>query len=261
MRAATWTACALAGLAMNAHAGTVYETTTRQLAGGKEELTKLQVQGGKLRVEHNEGGRDGVMIYKDDAVHVLNPKDKSYVLIDRTTIKQFADQVNPALKQMEEQLQNMSPEQRAMVEKMMGANLPKDQEAPTEIVKTARKEKIAGLNCTYSEVRQGGALEQELCLVPPGALTGGQEMFDVAKRMSALMEEMLSSLQSPILRKSLGQQVEPYAKLDGFPVFSRIYQDGKPTMETTLKSMRAETIAAAQFDIPADYKRKEMMPK
>lgn len=261
MRAATWTACAVACWGLNAQAGTVYETTTRQLAGGKEELTKLQVQGGKLRVEHNEAGNDGVMIYKDDAVHVLNPPEKNYVLINRATIKQFADQVNPALKQMEEQLKNMSPEQRAMVEKMMGAQLPQAQEPPTEVVKTARKDKIAGLSCTYSEVRRGGALEQELCLAPPATLTGGQEMFEVAKKMSALMEEMLASLQSPLLRKSLGEQVEPYAKLDGFPVFSRIYQDGKPTMETTLKSMRAENIAATQFDVPADYKRKEMIPQ
>ena len=80
------------------------------------------------------------------------------VVIDRATIKQLADKVNPALRQMEAQLKNMTPEQRAMVEKMMGASLPQDQEAPTEIIKTARKDKIAGLNCTYSEVRQGGAL-------------------------------------------------------------------------------------------------------
>lgn len=261
MRTVTWTLCTVACLAASAHAGTIYETTTRELAAGKDSTTKLQVQGGQLRVERNEPGSDGVMIYKDDAVHVLNAKEKSYVLIDRASIKQFADQVNPALKQVEEQLKNMSPEQRATVEKMMGGRLPQGQPTPTEVVKTTRKDKIAGLSCTYSEVRRNGAVEQELCLAPPASLTGGQEMFDVAKKMSALMEEMLSSLQSPILRQSLGEQVQPYAKLDGFPVFSRIYQDGKPSTETTLKTMRAESIPASQFDIPAGYKRKDIMPK
>jgi hypothetical protein len=248
-------------LGLSAQAGTIYETTTRHLGGGQEELTKLLVQDGKLRVEHSGTGSENVMIYKDDALHVLNPKDKSFVRMDRASIKQFADQVNPALKQMEEQLKNMTPEQRAMVEKMMGTQLPQGQAPATEVIKTSRKDKIAGLSCTYSEVRRAGVLEQELCLAPPSSLVGGQEMFDVAKKMSALMEEMLASLQSPMLRKSLGEQVEPYAKLDGFPVFSRFYQGGKPASETTLKSMRSENIAASQFDVPADYKRKEMIPK
>lgn len=261
MRIAIGTLCTLACVALNAHAGTVYETTTRELAGGKDSSTKLLVQSGKLRVERTEQGNDGVMIYKDEAVHVLNPKEKNYVLIDRAAIKQFADKVNPALKQMEEQLKNMSPEQRAMVEKMMGSRLPQQEAAPAEVVKTARKDKIAGIACTYSEVRRNGAIEQELCLAPPSSLTGGQEMFDVARKMSALMEEMLSSLQSPTLRQSLGEQVQPYAKLDGFPVFSRVYEGGKPSLETTLTSMRSETIAAGQFDIPAGYTRKDMMPK
>lgn len=261
MRTATWTICVLSCMAANTHAGTIYETTTKELTGGKESSTRLQVQDGQLRVDRKDPDGDGVMIYKNDAVHVLNPQEKSYVLIDRAAIKRFADQVNPALKQVEEQLKNMSPEQRAMVEKMMGSRLPQERGATAEVVKTGRKDKIAGLACTYSEVRRGSALEQELCLAPPSSLTGGQEMFDVARKMSALMEDMLSSLQSPTLRQTLGAQVEPYAKLDGFPVFSRIYEDGKPSLETTLQSMRAASIAASQFDIPAGYKRKDMMPK
>jgi hypothetical protein len=263
MRMSLFGASALICIAVTAQAGAVFETGTRDLnVAGKESTTLMRVQDGKLRVEHKDEGTTNVMIFKDDAVHVLDPKDKSYMVIDRATIKQVADQINPALKQMEAQLKNMSPEQRAMVEKMMGNQMPKGQAAtPAEVVKTARKDKIGGYNCSYVEVRRGSGVEQELCLTPPATLTGGQEMFDVAKKMSGLMEEMMSAFDSPMLRQNMNQQIDPYSKLDGFPVFSRYYQDGKPSMETTLKSMRSESIAANQFDIPAGYKRKDMMPK
>jgi Domain of unknown function (DUF4412) len=263
MRMAILSACALSCIVTGAHAGAVYETSSRELgANGKTFTTFMQVQDGKLRLEHKDQGNTTVMIFKDDAVHTLDAKDKSYMVIDRATIKQLADQINPALKQMEAQLKNMPPEQRAMVEKMMGNQMPKGESVPTaEVVKTTRKDKIGGLNCSFVEVRRSGAVEQELCLAPPSSLTGGQEMFEVAKRMSALMEEMLSAFDSPMLRQNLNQQIDPYAKLDGFPVFSRYYQDGKPSMETELKTMRSEKVAAAQFDIPAGYKRKDIMPK
>lgn len=253
--------CCLAG-GLQAHAGAVYESITRDLAKGQQYATVMQVQDGKLRVEHRDQGDNTTIIFKDDAVHVLNAKDKSYMVIDRPTIKQIAEQVNPALKQLEQQLQNMPPEQRAMVEKMMGKQLPQQgQSAPAEVVKTGRQDVIAGRACTYSEVRRGGVVEQELCLASPSALTGGQEMFDVVRKMSALMEEMMASIDSPMLRQTLNQQVEPYTKLDGFPVFSRYYEGGKPVMETTLTAMRAQNVPAAQFEIPAGYKRKDIMLK
>lgn len=263
MRKTIWIGPLLSAVCVSAQAGAVYETTNKDLGNnGKETVTVLRVQDGKLRVENNDPQNQSVMIFKDDAMHAVDIRDKSYTVIDRAAVKQIADQINPALKQMEEQLKNMPPEQRAMVEKMMGKNMPNTQQgAPAEIVKTGKKGNFAGQACTYVEIKRAGALEQELCLAPPASLTGGQEMFAVAKRMSELMQEMLSSINAPWLRQTINNQMESYSKLDGYPVFGRYYVNGKPAIETTLKSMRAENVPAAQFEVPAGFKRRDMMPQ
>ena len=74
-------------------------------------------QGGAMRVESNSG--DSVMIFNKDVIYLINPREKSYAIMDRETMKRMADQINPALKQMREQLAKMPPEQREQMEKMM----------------------------------------------------------------------------------------------------------------------------------------------
>jgi hypothetical protein len=262
MRHLLFSACVLGCITLPASAGVVYETINKDLSsGGHETVSVMRVQEGKMRMENNHPEHRSVMIFKNDAMHALDVGDKSYTVIDRAAIKQMADQINPALKQMEEQLKNMPPEQRAMVEKMMKQNMPGAGEtsAPAEIVKTGRKGSFAGQSCTYVEMRRGGAVEQELCVAPPSALTGGQEMFAVTRQMGKLVEDMLSAIDSPWIRQAVNNQMEVYARLDGFPVFGRYFVNGKPAMETTLKSMRTENMPAAQFEIPADYKRRDLM--
>ena len=239
------------------HAGTVMETVSRNVddPGAKGTTIVTQADSGRLRVTQPGGAS---VIFKDDVIYNVNPQDKTYMELDRATMKRMADQINPALKQMQEQLAKMPPEQRAQVEKMMGgrmAGLMND--APPEIRKTDRAGKAAGHACTFVEVRQGDVLTDEFCIVPASSLKGSEDLLAAARKMSDLMQDMFSGLDAPGLKDMASRQPD-YDKLGGIPVLTRHFSDGKPVHETVLQSIRKETLPAATFDTPAGYTKKDL---
>lgn len=79
--------------------------------------------------------------------------------------------------------------------------------------------------------------------------------------MSALLRDMMSTLDAPWLRQMMERQIANYEKLGGVPVLTRHYLDGKPSHETTFKSVRTEAIPAASFEVPAGYAKKDLMAR
>ena len=172
------------------------------------------------------------------------------------------ERLSALIKQMQEQLAQMPPEQRAQIEKMMAQRMPGfGKQNAQEFRKTSRADKIAGYPCSYVEILEDGALTDELCVATSGSIKGGAELMDAGARMSALLRDMMSTLEAPWLRQMMERQVANYEKLGGVPVLSRHYLEGKPAHETTFKSVRTETIPASAFEVPAGYTKKDLMAR
>lgn len=245
-----------------AHAATVLKTANRDLASNDASVTTVYAEGGKMRVETGAGPQDVVAVFKDDTLYSLNPKDRTYMAMDRAAMKKMAETLNPALKMLQQQMANMTPEQRAQMEKMMGTKLPgAAKESVEEIRKTGKTSKVAGYDCSYAEVWVDGALASELCVTPIAALQGGKELLDASVKVSALMQDMLKEIDAPWIKQMANRQVENYSKLGGVPVLGRTFDNGKPARESTLQSITTQAAPAGAFDIPAGYTRREMMPQ
>ena len=244
-----------------AQAGTTLETVNRDLAGGAPTTVSTWAQNGMMRVETKP--TESVMVFKDDTIFIINHKEKSYVALDRASMKRMAEQLNPALKMLQERMKNMTPEQRAQMEKMMGGRMPAGMdgtaEKKQEIKRTARADKIGAYSCTYVQVLEEGVLTDEMCVVPAKALKGSDELIVAAKKMGDLMKEMMASMDAPWLQQMAQKQVQNFESLGGIPVLSRHFEDGKPHNETTLTSIRSESLAATTFEVPAGYTKKDMM--
>ena len=241
-----------------AHAGTRLETVSRDLADGRTSTINTWAQGGMMRVDAQSN--DSSMIFKDDTIFAINHKEKSYIVMDRASMKRMAEQINPALQMLQERMKTMTPEQRAQMEKMLGTRIPGGEAQPQpEIKRTSRNGKINGYNCTYVEVREAGALTDELCVAPATALKGSAELMSSAKKMSVLVNDMMASMDAPWLKQMAQKQIQNFEALGGIPVMSRHLVDGKPQNETSLNDISAETVAASLFEIPAGYTRKDMM--
>lgn len=243
-----------------AQAGTKLEMLNRDLSGSGTSTINTWAQDGMMRVETQPN--QSVMIFKDDTIYAISHKDKSYVAMDRASMKRMADQINPGLKMLQEQMKNMTPEQRAQMEKMLGGRLPGTDgaEPQQEIKRTSRNDKINGYSCTYVEVREAGQLTDEMCVAPSSALKGSGELMTAAKKMTALMQDMMASMDAPWLQQMARKQLQNFEALGGIPVLSRHYSDGKPQNEATLSKISSQSVAAALFEIPAGYTRKDMMP-
>lgn len=250
-----------ASLGCAAHAGTVMEMISRDLRDdGQTTTIKTYAQDGRLRVDSTPG--ESTLIFRDDAIHTVNHQNKEYFVLDRAAMKRVADQINPALKQMREQLAKMPAEQRAQVEKMMGQHMPGMGEPKTqEIRNTSRRGNFAGHACSYVEVYEDGELTDELCVAPAHSFAGARELMATTEKLSTLVQEMMSGIDAPWLKQLSEQQIENYQKLGGIPVLSRHFVDGKPAGETTLKEIRDEPVAAALFEIPSGYKQKDPLAR
>lgn len=241
-----------------AHAGTKLETVTRDLSGGKATTINTWAQGGMMRVE--TGDNQTLMIFKDETIYAVSHKDKSYIAMDRASMKRMAEQLNPMLKMMQERMKTMPPEQRAQMEKMMGTTGPGGEPAPPpEIKRTSRNDKINGYSCTYVEVREAGTLTDELCVAPASALKGSNELMASAQKMSVLVKDMMAGMDAPWLKQMTQRQMQNFEAIGGIPVVSRHFVDGKPQNETTLAKISTESLAGSTFEIPAGYTKKDMM--
>jgi len=256
---------ALTLIAGAAHAGTVLETINRDLSrNGASTTIHTWAQNGMMRVESqpDKSTARSTMIFKNDTIYAINHQDKSYYAMDRESMKRIAEQINPALKMLQERMKDMTPEQRAQMEKMMGGRLPPGAgaaEKKTELKRTARADKVSGYSCSYVQVLEDGVLTDEMCVAPGKTLKGSDELMTAATKMADLMREMMSTMDAPWLKQMAEKQVQNFAELGGIPVLSRHFEAGAPQSETTLTSMRSEAVAASLFEIPAGYTQKDMM--
>jgi hypothetical protein len=252
-------ALALNVASLSAFAGTTMESVDHRLDSKQaDSVITVSAQDGNLRVDSPD--RNGATIFKDDTLYVLNTKDKTYNAMDRASMQKMAEQINPALKQMQEQLAKLPPEQRAQVEKMMGKSAPgAGKETTQEFRKTSRSDKVAGYSCSYVEMLEDGVLQSEFCVVPTGTLKGSADLMAAAQKMQAMLQDLLKALDSPWMKQMIARQQTNYAQLGGIPVLTRRYENGKAAAETTLRSVRSESLPASAFDVPAGYTKQDMM--
>jgi len=157
----------------------------------------------------------------------------------------------------------MSPEQRAMVEKMMGSKTPSGGASnykPPELTRTVRTEHVGTYTCQVWEGKRAGVKVIEHCIVPYSKITGGSQLVEVLGRLSDLMQQVSSGLQSSTLSK-VRDEFEGYKQLDGYPVLSRTFSDGKVQHERVLKSVRNSAVASSAFDVPDDYTKQDLLKR
>lgn len=251
-------------LASTAHGGAVFKTSERNLATGKEEsLTTLSAADKRLRVERVETGKtqpDTAAVFKDGGMLVIDHRNKTYMQLDKAAMQKMAGAADQAMKQLQERMAGMSEEQRAMIEKMMGKNAPgaaKPKPSPLELRNTGRKETVGAYTCRLWEATRDGQVQWQHCVVDFSRIEGSKELLEVMQALSAMMDDLSSS--SGWIKNALGNSGwEGLQKLDGYPVLTRMFRDGKPVAEMELKSARTAAIDAASFEPPPGYKRKDI---
>jgi hypothetical protein len=249
-------------------AGVVYEIEVKnhEQSPPKTESIEATVEGRHLRIgiaPGKHGGR-GEMIFRGDRreMVVLDHENRSYHVLDQAAMDGIATQLGGVMSQMQQALQNVPPEQRAMMEQMMKQNMPQvpPTPSPIELQRTGEKATHNGYPCVKYIVRRGEAVIQELWVTDWSNLEGGKDAAGTFEEMAEFFRGMLDAIPDFGQGPTGGDTVFKHMKdLGGFPVVARAFgEDGSLESETTLRSARRQSLDADAFAPPSGYKRQEM---
>jgi hypothetical protein len=252
-------------------AGAILNTETKEYHVDPPAVgtTKVYADGDLLRLEINSvsSSEDGLLIFRGDRneMIVADTERLEYYVIDEQTMNQMAVQIGDAMKQMEEMLNSVPPEQRAMAEQMMQQQMPGLQQAPetpSSLQKTGESDTINGYDCEFYEVLQEGRKKRDMCVAEWGDIEGGKEAADAMIGLGQFFERMHQAFSESSGVDFMGRQQEVFAhmrELGGYPVYARDYDEsGALEGEATLTSSEAESIDAAMFAVPEGYRRGDL---
>jgi hypothetical protein len=199
------------------------------------------------------------MILKNSTITLLDDKHKTYREMDKETLRNMATQAGAAMAQLQEKMKNMSPEQRAMMEKAMGSHMPggmgaqgaNDTYAATDTGKNAT---VEGRSCRLWQTTRNGAPLEELCVVPYASLPGREDLQKAFRMMADAVEDLAGVM--PNVEKAMKARLS----VNGYPVRVRRYdaQGALRKNETVLTKWTEESLPASVFDVPAGYTKQEL---
>lgn len=249
----------------SARAGVYVEMVDHQIGADKTTLVqKLYVQGssGRFVDVPEEGDANATAtIIKDGTLYAVDDTDKSYVMLDKATLEQFGKKLSAAMERVKEQLAKLPPEQRAQAEQTLAKQMPgfagEGQKRTVEAIDTGKTDKVGGRTCRVWDLKRNGELDEQLCVVPFSALPGKENIQGVFGNFAKVFEEMAKTV--PMLSGLMSNEFAAQEKINGFPVRSRDYENGKlADIERVMSVWREESIPAATFEIPAGYRKKSM---
>jgi hypothetical protein len=132
-----------------------------------------------------------------------------------------------------------------------------DQKWTVEAVDTGKSDTVDGRACKLWDLKRNGKLDEQLCVVAFNALPGKENFQQVFANFAKVFEEMAKSV--PMLSGVMATEFSAQSKVNGFPVRTRGYDEGKlADQEQLMKVWREENVPASMFEVPAGYKQKQM---
>ncbi len=269
MRKSYLSLVAVVALSGQLFAGGVMEMSTKKQGGPVTLSERIYAQGGKLRFDRLDvkGSPQTATLFQNNEMIVINHADKKFSRINEATLAELGAQMkkaSEAMKQMEQQMANMPPEQRAMMEKMMKGKMPgmagmgsKPLAIRVEATGPGRWESYSCKNYT---VYVGEEKTKEVCAVPASEVKGADEFIEAARSMREFFEKFKDALQMPAFANLAKSPDEIVGQIEGFTVHTNEFENGVLKGERFLSSAKEETLSDDTFSPPAGYKEEKIMP-
>ena len=247
-----------------ANAGVVFEF---ELTDGKDpaaapDRIRTSVEGERIRMDvKGPRGANADMIFRGDTKEMLavDHDSRSYVLIDDASIREISARLNQIEAQMKEMLKDAPPEQREAVEQMLKQQRPSGTgpDSVTEIQSTGVSREDNGYPAREFELFRDGVHERTFWVTDWDNIEGGREAMGAFQGMAAYVQNLQDSMPEFAKSPAVGANAyEHLEELGGFPIVTiELAPDGSVLGENRLVSSREETLAADEFEPPADYER------
>jgi hypothetical protein len=213
---------------------------------GKTDNMQMFVEKDRMRVE-TMGGKQ-IMIYRDDLQKFWMVKDGKYTEMTKEDMKKMGEQMNSAMKMMEEKMQGLPKEQQELMKKYMKGNMPgqmADQEAPKTKWKRVGSEKVKNWECEKYKSNDG----KTAWTVKPEQLGLAKDDFKIFEKVQDFFSEMMKGNESFLKYTS----TDDNDGLTGFPV-KMVSADGK---EQLVNEITKKDLASNLFELQKNWKKED----
>ena len=238
-----------------ASAGAVMEILSKDASGREVGRTHFKVNDGQVRMDDSDG--QSSMIFANNQVVVLDHKRMTYMVLDDAMIEKFGSQVNTAMQEMQEQMKNMSPKERELLEQLMQGGgmegMMPGMSAPPPRVEANGSGEWGDYDCRKYIIYEGVEKTEDICAASLDDVEGGEEVMAGFRAMADFLQKLMASMPEP-LASMMGENPAAYMeKIDGFPVHTVYYRDGRLEQEDSLDSVVEEDVPADVYKVPPDY--------
>jgi len=242
-----------AGLLGYSEAGVVFTTIDTSFDDPRDSgVSTAYIGDNGMRAESRAEGEKNTIIFRSDkeVLWVINTADNSYSEITKKEIEKIKSRMDEAMRMMQEQMKNMPPEQREMMEQMMkGKAMPMPAQPEKEVYKKVASGVKAGKwKCDKYEGYRGGVLTEEVWTTSWKKLGIEQKDFRVMQSMGEFMNEL-----SPDAASMFNVGSEEWEEKQGYPgvpVRTISYSKGKKVSQTEIQEIKKEKINASLFELP-----------
>jgi len=239
--------CLLARPLLAADGVLIVENTT---IGGKTQTNQIQIEKTRMRVE-SPGPTGATQVFVFDGgtqvLRVIDSEKKTYTEMTKADVDRMGTQMAGAMAQMQEQMKNLPPAQRAKMEAAMGtaAGAP----AKTDYRKTGM-DKVGKWTCDKYEGYQNQLKVADLCTVDPKAFGFAAADFQVTQQLGEFFRKM--NPQSADQMFSLGRG--DAQGFSGVPV-RRTFAIAGHQIASEVTEVSRHTFADSIFAVPAGFQK------
>jgi hypothetical protein len=208
------------------------------------------VDASRVRVDSDCGQSMAIIMLRDQKKMVmLSPKGKTYYEMSMEQLEKFTENPMEAMKsdpRYAASLAKMSPEQKAMMEKMMAGAMKKMAEVKTEFKKIGKQKKVGNWSCTTYGVYTNGKLAEDLCIADNGLFP---ELTPLMSSWKTFQSSWLKFSHAPTMK------AHEEAMKVGVTIETLIYTSGKLNSKMDLVDVKSEDRPDSFFQAPADFKK------
>ena len=225
--------------------GLYWESTTTG-AGTEPRTAKMYAMPKMMKIVLGDGK---VMIMRgdQDKFYSFDPAKQTYREFGKaeieSTAKAMQDQMQAAMAQMQQKMKDLSPEQRAMVEKMLPRKPGEAAKSAVAVRDTGETKSISGHMCRKYVATEDGKT------VLVAWTTDDVKGFAPLRDDWVRYQNRLTSM-NPMLASAAS---DAYAKIEGFPMETEMGE-----ITTVVTKVESRTTPASEFEVPAGYRKETL---
>lgn len=213
------------------------KTVQREILVDKDRM-KMEV-GDNVVMFLTAGGNRIVMIDK---------ANNEFREMDQATMEAMGQQLSNVMSQVDSLLKNLPPAQREQVEGLLKGKTASGAPAIEPVVFASRgSATVSGFRCTKYEGTRSGEKVLELCASNLSDVKMGAQEFQVLEKMREFTTSMMQAVKSTPLAGMLESTGITQAGIDGYPVQSLNFENGKPVSREQVKGILDATFTDADF--------------